>query len=962
MGSLDDSSLHEAGSEHCANRKRKRHRRRKKSSARTITPAYELEEAVTDEADTVVEEYLQKKPISFSLECANESKTQKKKDQCTKICGDAIKDSCAYAKSENFAENHDSSLNRHTQISDGTVQAQHRHKKHKKVKNPRDFESDAFHIRDAPCVMQCEQAQTDVEKDQSIAELEVCGKIDDIAVERKKQKKNTHCGAEKHYSSLNRHTQISGDSVEALHGHKKHKKVKNLRDSESDGNENKAVPCAMQREKAQTDVEKEDQTIAELEDCNKIDDIAVEQKKQKKNKPCDAEYTSCRDEMDTLFSDENLNSTSGRVHKKKKYKTSIESHAQATNGSALSDLRENCRDKCSTFSGKSDWILSDAGSNQNCTLQTPHKKKRREVSKENSQEGTSCNLSAQQMDDCENNETCRSIDDRCCSTGAVRKKKTRKLKLVVECADGLSDCALSSPTEKQSDNASFIGVAGESSQMGNELKKQSEMVLQTSLHEFGESPLKCSDGDCITQERSSAQEVLGAGLKKKKRKLARLSAFGSEFYTVPLQSDANSSETAGKSSKGGEVIASENCDTVPSADLDSANKNLKLRGQDTPGTSYKLLSSAESSQECSEHASRSLKGALYKPQRSDSPPDPDFLVYVNGEHRFPSIHHKTKPPLETIRRYEEETGLTIDTGKYTAEEDFILLKNIHEIAKYYNIVYPHMIVGHCGEQDPALQKEVKDLVRKEQLIRLLGRGLPRRTIHSAYMRARLLLDPLSAPKKLVLTLEQKERLQQMYNQLGPKWTVMAQKMGLPAEQLRSAFRYVKEKETFATGKWEKSEDELLRQAVQRQTGGSTAKLKVINWQAVSQYVRSRNALQCRRHWTLTQVAPPPGQETQKWDKFDSIHLICIMHKLNASRSAEVDWETVGNSFPWAPSPLVAKYHWESTLNYYLPPEQRDNFKSKVKNLYEIALPSLLEKYGEGRTLEEIIKLSKSATA
>ncbi|KAK8769068.1 hypothetical protein V5799_014467 [Amblyomma americanum] len=87
-----------------------------------------------------------------------------------------------------------------------------------------------------------------------------------------------------------------------------------------------------------------------------------------------------------------------------------------------------------------------------------------------------------------------------------------------------------------------------------------------------------------------------------------------------------------------------------------------------------------------------------------------------------------------------------------------------------------------------------------------------------------------------------------------------------------------------------------------------------------------------------------------------------MHKLNASKSAKVDWEAVGKSFPWASSPLIAKYHWEGTLNYYLPLKQRDNFQKKVKNLYELALPSLLKKYGKGKTLEEIIELSKSHTA
>ncbi|XP_054917990.1 uncharacterized protein [Dermacentor andersoni] len=270
-----------------------------------------------------------------------------------------------------------------------------------------------------------------------------------------------------------------------------------------------------------------------------------------------------------------------------------------------------------------------------------------------------------------------------------------------------------------------------------------------------------------------------------------------------------------------------------------------------------------------------------------------------------------------------------------------------------------MIVGHCGHHDKALQKEVKDLVKKEKLLRILGRGLPRRTIHSAYMRARILLNPLGPAAKAVLTPEQKKQVLLLYDRVGPKWTDMAQKMGLAAEQLRSAFRFFKEKESFATGKWEKSEDDFLKEAVELQIGDVKAKLKDIDWQAVARHVRSRNAVQCKRRWTLRQQGLQAVNRKRKWNRFDSIHLICIMHELRALRSSEVDWETVGESFPWAPSPLVAKYHWESTLNFYLPPDKRKDFQSKVKNLYKIALPSLLEKYGKGKTLEEIIVLSKA---
>ncbi|KAK8770065.1 hypothetical protein V5799_013472 [Amblyomma americanum] len=811
-----------------------------------------------------------------------------------------------------------SNLNHRTEISDDIVDARRKHKKHKKVETLRDSESAGNEIEDVPCVMQYEQTdvekedqlvmillvhattraqkvetlrdsesvgneiedvpcvmqyeQTDVEKeDQSVAELEECGNIDEMVLERKKRKNKKPFDTEDRYSNLNHRTQISDDIVGARHKHKKHKKVETLRDSESAGNEIEDVPCVMQYE--QTDVEKEDQSVAELEECGKMDNMGVKRKKRKKKKPCDAEYSSCRDEIDLLFSDENLSSTPGRVHKKKKYKATVE-RLQADSGSAVSDLQENCADKHSTFSGESDRILSDDG-NQNCNLRTPHKRKKREVAKEYFQEGASCSFSDQQMDGCGNTETCRHIDDgHCCSTGAVHKKKPCQLKLAAECADCATDCALSCPTEELCDNASFIGVGGENAQMGSELENQSETSLGTSLRELGESPLKRKGSShCITQEHSGTQQDLGIAFKKKKRKLARLSAFGDELFCTPsLQADADSSETAGKCSKGDEMDAPEIYDTVPSTDVGSANKKLKLHDRSTPGTSNETLSSA-GSRKYTEHACRSLLRELRGHRRSTSPSDPDFVAYLNGEQRYPYIHHKTKPSLDAILRYQEDTGLTVEMGKYTPEEDFILLKNIHEIVKYYDIGYPHMIVGHCGDQDPALQKEVQDFVRKEQLIRVLGRKLPCRTIHSAYMRARILLDPLASRKKVVLNRQQKKRLQRMYDCLGPKWTVMAQKMGLSAEQCRSAFRHVKEKKTFATGKWQQSEDELLRQAVERQTGGRSVLLKDINWQAVSKRVGSRNASQCRRRWTLIQLTPPPGQKARKWGRFDSIHLI-----------------------------------------------------------------------------------------
>ncbi|XP_077541245.1 uncharacterized protein LOC144153469 isoform X2 [Haemaphysalis longicornis] len=356
-----------------------------------------------------------------------------------------------------------------------------------------------------------------------------------------------------------------------------------------------------------------------------------------------------------------------------------------------------------------------------------------------------------------------------------------------------------------------------------------------------------------------------------------------------------------------------------------------------------------------------LEAAFYSDDEgSSSPPDPLFLEYLNGTHGYPAIHCKTKPSAEMISLYEAEQGLSLDYGKYTADEDGILLRNVHDIAAYYKIRFPYMIVGHCGDYSREVQKQVKKLVKDYNLVRMLGRGLPCRTLHSAYMRARILLDPHNEVAKNIPTSHLKEQVERLYAQMGAKWTEMAQKLGITAEHCRSILRHDQEKKTFATGAWTKEEDDLLQQAMEEQSSGGSLKLSAIDWQKVSQCVGRRTAQQCRRRWTLLQLKPDISSAMRKWSPYDTIHLIWRMHKLNPPRSSAVDWDKLVEYFPWAQSASIPRYYWQTTVDKYLSLEDRADFQTKVKNLYERALPRLLDKHGNGRTVSEIVKLSKSS--
>lgn len=744
--------------------------------------------------------------------------------------------------------------------------------------------------------------------------------------------------SDKHPATLNPHSLASDELVEASQGERRCKKVKK-RAVHSDSSEVVDAPCVEETEEE-----------VEVHGKKKEGDRTPEYHVKRHKKRLEALQGNCSTECDTLL-------YSGETCKD-------------------DTARPNDKGNHTTFEDKNE-IMSEAGDSDSQTIKSPHRKR------------------------------CRSIDR---YNQAVRSPDHRMKHFKTNTPNHRDSTVLSSMTDQRgsmtsehADNflhkgASPVKALKVSSQKKKRklanLEGNAEALFCDVIHDIDvdlpETMEETTSTVPVPEDHDNEKSADGSSIKKKAKlhspqKLGNSkmpskagagnfsSAAQRSESTLADESDALfSSEGSGRGTCSGDmsdVLTPEQ--TRHSVALSSFSPSSPSSKKGTPvSKSNTLLKPCKQSYREKAAAFNDLRTELFEAassetafrkdgEKSSSPIDSEFLDYLRGKHGFPSIHDKTKPSPEAIRCYEEETGLTIDNGKYTAKEDHILLRNIYGIANYYNIRYPYMIVGHCGDHDPALQKQVKDLVRQEKLLRILGRGLPRRTIHSAYMRARILLNPLGDPAKAVLTPEQKKQVLHMYDMVGPKWTEMAQKMGLGAEQLRSAFRFVKEKETFATGKWEKSEDDLLKEAVEHQTGDGKTKLKDINWQAVAHHVRSRNAVQCKRRWTLTQLKHQPKKGKRKWNKFDSIHLICIMHGLNASRSSEVDWEAVGESFPWAPSPLVAKYHWEGTLNSYLPPDKRKDFHSKVKNLYKIALPFLLAKYGKGNTLDEIIALSKA---
>lgn len=702
----------------------------------------------------------------------------------------------------------------------------------------------------------------------------------------------------------------------------------------------------------------------------------------------------------------------------------VYSACEAENGPQLSGAGGNEESPSCTAHGTEGHVakgkqLANADDNREGASRIAGKKYRREA-KSSGKLANACiesSMSDQQLETGDDVSSWDAETNQTCTPGSVRRKKKHKLKSTETCADASNLSYSPVQIDKQlSFNSSGVGYSKDCEQeaayrdglgtvLCNELdglssenneagvtewegsnlqkafghmpkkKKQQQLLHLSGTSDSGflttpsvdGSPERMADVDTlelpVPEDRVPAQslhfsnEVMKGCAPKNKKSTGK----------APLSSGSAASVPAFSSSR-----YQTECESESETLLDSENGNFRLghssmfsvnTAKKVKGATSRRHKGHTGNRRPSSGAPSAavLEAAFYSDgEGPSSPPDPIFLEYLNGTHGYPAIHCKTKPSAQMISLYEAEQGLSLDYGKYTADEDGILLRNVHDIAAYYNIRFPYMIVGHCGDYSREVQKQVKKLVKDYNLVRMLGRGLPCRTLHSAYMRARILLDPHNEVAKYIPTSNLKEQVERLYAQMGPKWTVMAQMLGITAEQCRSVLRHDQEKKTSATGAWTKEEDDLLQQAMEEQSRDGNLKLSAIDWPKVSQCVGRRTAQQCRRRWTLLQLKPDISSAMRKWSLYDTIHLIWRMHKLNPPRSSAVDWDKLVKYFPWAQSASIPRYYWQTTVEKYLPLEDRADFQTKVKNLYERALPKLLDKHGKGRTVSEIVKLSKSS--
>ncbi|KAM7302461.1 uncharacterized protein ISCGN_017977, partial [Ixodes scapularis] len=168
--------------------------------------------------------------------------------------------------------------------------------------------------------------------------------------------------------------------------------------------------------------------------------------------------------------------------------------------------------------------------------------------------------------------------------------------------------------------------------------------------------------------------------------------------------------------------------------------------------------------------------------------------YVLNRDRIPAIHKCLyKMDEETRRDYEEQTGIKIQDGRFTYVEDEILRRNYRNIAKYYNLRHPHMLVGLQGEESREDCKAERAFMKEEGMLHLLGKGLEHRTLKHCYYRGRALFDPSrKVEKREAARLQIMERLHKVDDQLDVYYRSMANSYQCIEAELSALLRDIEE--------------------------------------------------------------------------------------------------------------------------------------------------------------------------
>ncbi|GFR31181.1 transcription termination factor 1 [Trichonephila clavata] len=265
----------------------------------------------------------------------------------------------------------------------------------------------------------------------------------------------------------------------------------------------------------------------------------------------------------------------------------------------------------------------------------------------------------------------------------------------------------------------------------------------------------------------------------------------------------------------------------------------------------------------------------------------NFLVPLLHENE--SLAKLTADMKESLR----EKGVMIKYGKFSEEEDAILLRNYQQFVKKFGVDDPCLLFGiGLKRKNP----KVLGFLKAKHFYVRLGKGLENRPLLNIYKRARTVLNPFRSSERFEK--EEIAKLKNSHNLLGNKWTDIGNILGRTDTKCKVSYRWHAKKVN--KGKWSSEEENNLINAIKTvaETNDiSSNNIGSISWDAVDRLVPTRNAFQCRHYWGEHLAWDPNVTEKMPWDQSSYAKLIYLLkYKYCASTEREINWKELQKNF------------------------------------------------------------------
>ncbi|XP_033730294.1 cyclin-D-binding Myb-like transcription factor 1 [Pecten maximus] len=260
----------------------------------------------------------------------------------------------------------------------------------------------------------------------------------------------------------------------------------------------------------------------------------------------------------------------------------------------------------------------------------------------------------------------------------------------------------------------------------------------------------------------------------------------------------------------------------------------------------------------------------------------------------------------------KKMGINIRVGKWTQQEDSILVKNYEAFKSEHAMEMDNdFLLQLLFEQFVSSTKADRAKARKFRkhsnfCVELAGNL--RRLPESVLDRARKILPAWNTGP---FTPEEEETLLSLHKKFGNQWTIIGYHMNRSRNSVLDHYQVIKDGKR-RKGTWTKEEsDDLIAAMSEVMETDDLFSLPHYNipWTKICKKIKHRSGKQCRTHW-LYNLRPKLVQGGEHVKQVDATKLITEVYNLEVETECEIDWEDMLEKMPEAGTPQNLIHQWQ----------------------------------------------------